>query len=70
MAKILNEIEQLNENPAEGVEIKGLVKMLDSKYNSEWEEANFLGRGTVTTSEIFYTSPSRCAIADSSFYLP
>lgn len=65
MAKILNEIEQLNENPAEGVEIKGLVKMLDKKYNPEWEEANFLGRGTVTTSEIFFTSPSRCAVADS-----
>jgi len=25
----------------------------------------FLGKGTVTTSEIFYTSPSRCAVADS-----
>ncbi len=24
----------------------------------------FLGKGTVTTSEIFYTSPSRCAVAD------
>lgn len=39
--------------------------MLDKKYNPEWEEANFLGRGTVTTSEIFFTSPSRCAVADS-----
>lgn len=66
MAKILNEIEQLNENPADdSVEIKGLVKMLDEKYNSEYKEANFLGRGTVTTSQIFYTSPSRCAVADS-----
>ena len=26
---------------------------------------NFLGRGTCTTSQIFYTSPSRCAVADS-----
>jgi putative selenium metabolism hydrolase len=25
---------------------------------------SFLGKGTVTTSEIFYTSPSRCAVAD------
>ena len=66
MAEILKEIEQLNENPADdSVEIKGLVKMLDEKYNPEWEEANFLGRGTVTTSEIFFTSPSRCAVADS-----
>lgn len=66
MAEILKEIEQLNENPADdSVEIKGLVKMLDAKYNPQWEEANFLGRGTVTTSQIFFTSPSRCAVADS-----
>lgn len=66
MAEILKEIEQLNENPADdSVEIKGLVKMLDKKYNDQYEEANFLGRGTVTTSEIFFTSPSRCAVADS-----
>ena len=65
MAEILKEIEALNENPAEGKEIKGLVKMLDAKYNPEHEEANFLGKGTVTTSEIFFTSPSRCAVADS-----
>lgn len=66
MADILKEVEALNENPADdSVEIKGLVKMLDEKYNPQWEEANFLGRGTVTTSEIFFTSPSRCAVADS-----
>ena len=66
MAEILKEIEQLNENPADdSVEIKGLVKMLDEKYNPEWKEARFLGRGTVTTSQIFFTSPSRCAVADS-----
>ncbi|MDO5732429.1 MAG: YgeY family selenium metabolism-linked hydrolase [Eubacteriales bacterium] len=64
MAKILNEVELLNENPADA-EIKGLAKMLEEKYNPEYKEANFLGRGTVTTSEIFYTSPSRCAVADS-----
>ena len=66
MADILQEIRALNENDAEDdTEIKGLVKMLDPKYNKEWEEARFLGRGTVTTSQIFYTSPSRCAVADS-----
>ena len=66
MADILQDVRSLNENDAsEGNEIKGLVKMLDKKYNPEWEEANFLGRGTVTVSQIFYTSPSRCAVADS-----
>lgn len=66
MADILQEIRALNENDAEdATEIKGLVKMLDPKYNDEWEEARFLGRGTVTCSEIFFTSPSRCAVADS-----
>lgn len=66
MADILQDIRALNENNAEeGTEIKGLVKMLDSKYNPDWEEARFLGRGTVTVSQIFYTSPSRCAVADS-----
>ena len=66
MADILQEVRDLNENDAEdSTEIKGLVKMLDEKYNKEWKEARFLGRGTVTTSEIFFTSPSRCAVADS-----
>lgn len=66
MADILQEIRALNENDAEdATEIKGLVKMLDEKFNPEWKEARFLGRGTVTTSEIFFTSPSRCAVADS-----
>ena len=66
MADILQDVRALNENDAsDTTEIKGLVKMLDKKYNSEWEEANFLGRGTVTCSQIFYTSPSRCAVADS-----
>jgi putative selenium metabolism hydrolase len=66
MADILQEVRALNENDAEdSTEIKGLVKMLDEKYNKEWKEARFLGRGTVTTSEIFFTSPSRCAVADS-----
>ncbi|MFR6642669.1 MAG: YgeY family selenium metabolism-linked hydrolase, partial [Megasphaera sp.] len=66
MADIIQDIRALNENDAaDTTEIKGLVKMLDKKYNPEWEEANFLGRGTVTCSQIFYTSPSRCAVADS-----
>lgn len=66
MADILQDIRALNENDAdEGTPIKGLVKMLDQKYNPQWEEANFLGRGTITVSEIFFTSPSRCAVADS-----
>ena len=66
MADILQDVRALNENDAaDDKEVKGLVKMLDKKYNPEWEEANFLGRGTVTVSEIFFTSPSRCAVADS-----
>ena len=66
MADILQNIRSLNENDAEdGTEIKGLVKMLDEKYNKEYKEARFLGRGTVTVSEVFFTSPSRCAVADS-----
>lgn len=66
MADILLEIRALNENDADKkTSIKGLVKMLDEKYNPEWKEARFLGQGTVTVSQIFYTSPSRCAVADS-----
>ena len=66
MADILQDVRSLNENDAENsTEVKGLVKMLDEKYNPEWKEARFLGRGTVTVSEIFYTSPSRCAVAES-----
>lgn len=66
MADILQDIRALNADDAsENNEIKGLVKMLDEKHNKEWREARFLGRGTVTTSEIFFTSPSRCAVADS-----
>ena len=66
MADILQEVRALNENDAsDETEIKGLVKMLDPKYNPQSEDANFLGRGTITVSEIFFTSPSRCAVADS-----
>ena len=67
MAEVLLNIRDLNENPADGsTEINGLVKMLDPKFNPEhYEDARFLGRGTCTTSQIFYTSPSRCAVAAS-----
>ncbi|SBW11012.1 putative peptidase [uncultured Eubacteriales bacterium] len=67
MADILQDVRALNENSADdSVEIKGLVKMLDPKFNpGHYEDARFLGRGTCTTSEIFFTSPSRCAVADS-----
>ena len=33
--------------------------------NGRLLDNDFLGKGTVTTSEIFFTSPSRCAVADS-----
>ncbi len=67
MADIIREVRSLNENDDdEGTEIKGLVKMLNPQYNPEhYEDARFLGRGTCTVSQIFYTSPSRCAVADS-----
>jgi len=66
MADILQDVRSLNENDAaEDKEIKGLVKMLDESHNPQWNEANFLGKGTITVSEIFFTSPSRCAVADS-----
>ena len=39
------------------IELQGLAKNLG---NDE-----FLGKGTLTVSEIFFTSPSRCAVADS-----
>jgi len=67
MAEVIENIRDLNENDdADDKEIKGLVKMLNPKYNpDDYEDARFLGRGTVTVSQIFYTSPSRCAVADS-----
>ncbi len=67
MAEIVSEVKQLNENGcAETDVIKGLVKMLEPEFNPEhYEDARFLGRGTCAVSQIFYTSPSRCAVADS-----
>ena len=67
MADILQDIRALNNNGcAESTAIPGLVKMLDPKYNPDhFEDARFLGRGTCTVSQIYFTSPSRCAVADS-----
>ena len=67
MADILQDIRDLNNNGcSESTVIKGLVKMLDPKYNPEhYEDTRFLGRGTCTVSQIYFTSPSRCAVADS-----
>ena len=67
MADIIADVRALNNNGCdESTDIKGLVKMLDPKYNPEhYEDARFLGRGTCTVSQIFYTRPRRCAVADS-----
>ena len=67
MADIISDIRALNNNGCDdSTSIRGLVKMLDPKYNpGHYEDARFLGRGTCTVSQIFYTSPSRCAVADS-----
>ena len=67
MADILQDIRALNNNGcSESTAIKGLVKMLEPKYNPEhYEDARFLGCGTCTVSQIYFTSPSRCAVADS-----
>ncbi|MBP3736626.1 MAG: YgeY family selenium metabolism-linked hydrolase [Lachnospiraceae bacterium] len=67
MADIIQNVRALNENDCEdATEIKGLVKMLDPKFNPDhYEDARFLGRGTCTISQIYFTSPSRCAVADS-----
>ena len=67
MAEVISQVKALNENDDnDETEIKGLVKMLNPKYNPDhYEDARFLGKGTCTVSQIFYTSPSRCAVADS-----
>jgi len=57
MADILQDVRTLNES--------GLAKKLEPEHNPDWKEARFLGRGTITASQIFFTSPSRCAVADS-----
>ena len=67
MADIIEDVRALNNNGCgDATVMPGLVKMLDPKYNPDhYEDARFLGRGTCTVSQIFYTSPSRCAVADS-----
>ena len=67
MADIIEDVRALNNNGCgDQTVFPGLVKMLDPKYNPDhYEDARFLGRGTCTVSQIFYTSPSRCAVADS-----
>jgi len=67
MADILQDVRALNNNGCEeSTAIQGLGKMLDPRFNPEhYEDARFLGRGTCTVSQIYFTSPSRCAVADS-----
>ena len=67
MADIIDDVRFLNNNGyGESTLIAGLAKMLDPAFNPEhYKDARFLGRGTCTVSEIFFTSPSRCAVADS-----
>ena len=67
MADIIADVRALNNNGcSDSTQIKGLVRMLEPEYNPEhYEDARFLGRGTCTVSQVFYTSPSRCAVADS-----
>jgi putative selenium metabolism hydrolase len=67
MADILQDIRALNNNGAgDSTAIPGLVKMLDPKFNPDhFEDARFLGRGSCTVSQVYFTSPSRCAVADS-----
>lgn len=67
MADIIKDVEALNANGcSKNDEIKGLVKMLEPEFNpNHYEDARFLGRGTCAVSQIFFSSPSRCAVADS-----
>lgn len=67
MADIIADVRALNNNGCtDSTVIRGLEKMLEPEYNpEEYEHARFLGRGTCTVSQIFFTSPSRCAVADS-----
>jgi putative selenium metabolism hydrolase len=67
MADIIQDVRALNNNGCDdSTQIRGLVRMLDPRFNPEhFEDARFLGRGTCTVSQVFFTSPSRCAVADS-----
>jgi putative selenium metabolism hydrolase len=42
---------------------KALIEV--EQLNSRLKNDDFLGKGTVTASQIYFTSPSRCAVADS-----
>lgn len=53
---IFQDVTSLNKNVS-NTEIKGLVKMLEPKFNKEAETTNFLGKGIVTVSQIGYTRP-------------
>ena len=66
MADIISDVRALNNNGCtESTSIKGLAKMLEPEFNPDhYEDARFLGRGTCTVSQIYFTSPSRCAVAD------
>ena len=67
MADIIADVRALNNNDCtESTAIRGLSKMLDPAFNPEhFKDARFLGRGSCTVSQIYFTSPSRCAVADS-----
>ena len=59
MADILQDVRALNENDAaDDKEVKGLVKMLDEKYNPEYKGSQLLRpRHCYCFPEIFFTSP-------------
>ncbi len=50
--------------PVPTPKIKGLVKMLDSRYNPESEDARFLGQGSIVVNDITSSAPARHAAAD------
>jgi putative selenium metabolism hydrolase len=64
MAEILRDIQALNDNPADHETIPGLAQMLEDAQNLQSDDAQFLGQGTVTVTEISSTSPAHCAVAD------
>ena len=68
MADILQDVRALNESgdgPSNRDQGPGEDAESGSSIPSTTRTPSFLGRGTCTVSQIFYTSPSRCAVADS-----
>mgnify|MGYP000078515039 CR=1 FL=1 len=63
MADILQDVRALNENDdADETEIKGLVKMLNPKYNPDWEEAKIPGtRYHHLLSDLLHLSKPLCS---------